>query len=84
VRSHVEGAYFKCWYYNPSYVTSRLNFDLVSIEGLCTIVPPSYMHNFAQKHPALFKYLTGKEDKLKSSWPWKLVGDYYILTMRKP
>lgn len=83
VRSHVEGAYFKCWYYNPSYVTSRLDLELVSIEGLCTIVPPSYMHNFAQKHPGLFKYLTNKEDKLKSSWPWKFVGDYYIITMRK-
>ena len=83
VRSHVEGAYFKCWYYNPSYITSRLDLELVSIEGLCTVVPPSYMHNFAQKHPRLFKYLTNKEDKLRSSWPWKFVGDYYILTMRK-
>ena len=85
VRSHVEGAYFKCWYYNPSYVVSRLkhSFELVNLEGLCTIVPPSYMHNFAQKHPTLFKFLTSKEDKLKAGWPWKFVGDYYIITMKK-
>jgi ubiquinone/menaquinone biosynthesis C-methylase UbiE len=85
VRSHVEGTYFKCWYYNPSYITSRLknSFELVSTEGLCTIVPPSYMQNFAEKHPALFRFLVKKENKLKSAWPWWVVGDYFIITMRK-
>lgn len=85
VRSHVEGTYFKCWYYNPRFVTKRLkkDFELVSIEGLCTLVPPSYMEHFAEKHPALYKFLAAKEDKLKGRWPWKLIGDYYIITMKK-
>lgn len=85
VRSHVEGTYFKCWYYNPGYITSTLknSFKLVSLEGLCTIVPPSYMEHFAEKHPKLFRFLVKKEDKLKATWPWKFVGDYFIITMRK-
>jgi ubiquinone/menaquinone biosynthesis C-methylase UbiE len=85
VRAHVEGTYFKCWYYNPGYITSRLkdSFELVSVEGLCTIVPPSYMEHFAEKHPALFRFLVKKEDKLKAAWPWKFVGDYFIITMRR-
>lgn len=85
VQSHVEGTYFKCWYYNPSYITSRLknSFELLGIEGLCTIVPPSYMQNFAEKHPRLFRFLVKKENKLKAAWPWKVVGDYFIITMRK-
>lgn len=85
VRSHVEGTYFKCWYYNPGYVISGLktSFEVVSVEGLCTIVPPSYIQNFAEKHPRLFRFLVRQENKLKSAWPWKLVGDYYILTMRR-
>jgi len=85
VQSHVEGTYFKCWYYNPGYITRRLkrSFTLESIEGLCTLVPPSYIAHFAEKHPRLYKFLVEKEHALKGRWPWKLVGDYYIITMRK-
>jgi ubiquinone/menaquinone biosynthesis C-methylase UbiE len=83
--AHIEGNYFKCWYYNPSYITSRLkdSFDVLSIEGLCTLVPPSYIENFAEKHPSAYNYLKRKEDKLKTRWPWKVIGDYYIISLRK-
>ena len=84
-KAHVEGKYFKCWYYNPSYIIKRLQpeFDLLSIEGLCTIVPPSYMDGFADKHPAMYSRLKSLEDKFKSSWPWKYMGDYYIISLQK-
>jgi ubiquinone/menaquinone biosynthesis C-methylase UbiE len=83
--SHVEGVYFKCWYYDPSYVTRRLkgSFDLLSIEGLCTFVPPSYMEGFAEKRSGIYNYLVKKENKLRKRWPWKYIGDYYIISMRK-
>ncbi|MDB5130560.1 MAG: Methyltransferase protein [Mucilaginibacter sp.] len=84
-RAHIEGVYFKCWYYNPSFIVSRLKnkFDLLSIEGLCTTVPPSYIEGFAEKHPAAYEYLKAKEDKLKLRWPWKYIGDYYIISLKK-
>ncbi|HZX58777.1 MAG TPA: class I SAM-dependent methyltransferase [Mucilaginibacter sp.] len=84
-KARVEGNYFKCWYYNPSYITQRLNedFDLIGIEGLCTIVPPSYMEGFAKKHPSSFKFLRKWENRLKTKWPWKYIGDYYIISLRK-
>jgi len=83
--AHVEGHYFKCWYYNPSYVIERLKdqFNILSIEGLCTIVPPSYMDGFAEKYPSAYTFLKKWEDRLKSRWPWKYVGDYYIISLRK-
>jgi ubiquinone/menaquinone biosynthesis C-methylase UbiE len=82
--AHVEGAYFKCWYYNPSYITKRLkDFEVLSIEGLCTIVPPSYIQGFAEKHPSTYQFLKKKEDRLKTKWPWKYIGDYYIISLRK-
>src|SRR5882757_4412361 len=36
--SHVEGHYFRCWYYSPSYVVRHLgdSFELLGLEGLCT------------------------------------------------
>jgi hypothetical protein len=84
-KANVEGVNFKCWYYNPSYITRKLkySFDVLALEGLCTIVPPSYIEGFAEKHPNTYQFLKKKEDKLKSRWPWKYTGDYYIITLRK-
>ncbi|HXB90912.1 MAG TPA: class I SAM-dependent methyltransferase, partial [Puia sp.] len=83
--SHVEGHYFRCWYYSPSFVRHHLgrDFDLVSLEGLCTIVPPSYIEHFAEKHERLFAYLTRQENVRKDRWPWNRIGDYYIISFRK-
>jgi len=84
-KSHVEGVYFKCWYYSPSYVKRHLapEFDLIDLEGLCTFVPPSYIEHFAEKRPSLYKWLCRMEDRLKSKWPWRSIGDYYIISFQK-
>jgi ubiquinone/menaquinone biosynthesis C-methylase UbiE len=84
-KAHLEGAYFNCWYYNPSYIINNLkgSFNLLSVEGLCTIVPPSYIEGFAEKHPAIYRLLTKTENKLKHKWPWKYIGDYYIISLIK-
>lgn len=84
-KAHIDGTYFKCWYYNTSFITNRLKdqFEVLGIEGLCTIVPPSYIEGFAEKHPTAYRFLKNKEDHLKSSWPWKYIGDYYIISLRK-
>jgi len=84
-RAHIEGEYFRCWYYDPSLIKKNLkkDFDLLALEGLCTLVPPSYVENFAKKHPKAFKVLKDKEDKWKAKWPWRSIGDYYIISFRK-
>ena len=84
-RAHLQGEYFTCWYYDPSFVVSHLknSFELLSIEGLCTIVPPSYIDKFAEKYPRLFTFLQRNENALKTKWPWKYIGDYYIISFRK-
>ena len=84
-KAHIEGVNFKCWYYNPSFITKRLKdkFNLVGLEGLCTIVPPSYIEGFAEKHPKAYQFLKNKEDQLKGAWPWKYIGDYYIISFKK-
>jgi len=82
--AHIEGQYFKCWYYNAGYVISHTKkyFDVVGLEGLCCMVPPSYIEGFAERYPRTFKQLVKWEDKVKSSWPWKYTGDYYIITLK--
>lgn len=83
--AHLEGNYFTCWYYHPSYITEKLgdDFQLLSIEGLCTLVPPSYINGFAEKYPGLFRFLCRAENRWKSFWPWRSIGDYYIISLRK-
>jgi ubiquinone/menaquinone biosynthesis C-methylase UbiE len=84
-KAHVEGMNFRCWYYSPRFIIKHLrnNFDLIAVEGLCTIVPPSYIENFAEKHPRSFSFLCKWENRLKAKWPWRNVGDYYIISFRK-
>ena len=81
----VEGRKFKCWYYNPSFIKKVLakDYEPILLEGLCCIVPPSYIEGFAEKHPRIYKKLVSLENCWKYNWPWRSVGDYYILTLRK-
>jgi ubiquinone/menaquinone biosynthesis C-methylase UbiE len=84
-RSHIEGKYFKCWYYNPQQIVRSLqkSFSVVKIEALCVVVPPSYIEKFAEKYPKVYQFLVKKENVLKEKWPWKYMGDYYIISLRK-
>ena len=81
----VNGLPFICWYHSPKYIMSQLKdkYSLLGLEGLCTIVPPSYVEHFAVRHPKTFAFLVKKENSYKSSWPWKYIGDYYIISFRK-
>jgi ubiquinone/menaquinone biosynthesis C-methylase UbiE len=84
-KANIDGASFTCWYYSPGYVKRALGekFKLLNIEGLCTLVPPSYIENFPERYPRFYTYLCKTENRLKSRWPWKYSGDYFIITFRK-
>ena len=84
-QARAEGKNFKCWYYHPSFVVNALKsqFTTVFLEGLCAIVPPSYIEGFAKNHPFAFDYLCRQENKRKSAYPWKFIGDYFIITLQR-
>ena len=84
-KARIEGNYFTCWYYTPSFVIKRMShsFDLLDLEGLCSVVPPSYIENFGEKYPAIFRFLKKKEAQFKNKKPWKYIGDYFIISFRK-
>lgn len=84
-KAKIDGENFRCWYYNPSIIRKHLknSFNVVALEGLCTLVPPSYIEHFAENHSKLYRFLANKENKWKSKWPWKVIGDYYIITLQK-
>lgn len=84
-KANIDGASFTCWYYSPGYLRRKLKdrFRLLEVEGLCSIVPPSYMEKFPEKYPKIYSYLCKAENRLKNKWPWKNIGDYYIISLRK-
>ena len=83
--AQIEGVKFKCWYYSPHFVVKALRerFSLLSVEALCSIVPPSYLESFPLKYPGIFKFLVRVENEYKGKWPWKYIGDYYIISMKR-
>jgi ubiquinone/menaquinone biosynthesis C-methylase UbiE len=84
-KARIDDAFFTCWYYSPGFIRRSLKkkFEFVKLEGLCTIVPPSYVENFPEKFPGLYGWLCRMENRFKSSWPWKFIGDYYIISLEK-
>jgi ubiquinone/menaquinone biosynthesis C-methylase UbiE len=84
-KANIDGVSFTCWYYSPRYVLTRMKskFKLMEIEGLCSIVPPSYIERFPEKYPKTYSFLCQTEDRLKSIWPWNYIGDYFIISLKK-
>jgi len=84
-KAAIDGAAFTCWYYPPGFIVKQLKnkFSLLKIEGLCSMVPPSYIENFAEKYPKSFSWLSKMEERFADRWPWKYTGDYYIISMQK-
>ena len=81
----INGNEFRCWYYNPSFVKKHTagKFRVLGLEGLCTLVPPSYIDGFAEKRPNWFRRLKRWEEKYRKTFPWRSIGDYYIISLEK-
>jgi ubiquinone/menaquinone biosynthesis C-methylase UbiE len=84
VMAHVEGEYFKTYYYSLSDITKALgkNFKLIRCEGLGVLSPPPSAKDFVTKHPKLYRTLTKWDEKIKSIFPFNRIGDHIIVTFR--
>lgn len=83
--AHLEGTHFKCYYYNPSFVTAQMgqSYKLVSLKGLSITVPPPFIEHFIHRHPKLFRLLEKCENALWDKRPFSSWSDHYIITMQK-
>ena len=83
--ANIEGLNFTCWYYDAGFIQQKMKrkFDVISVEGLCSIVPPSYIEGFAEKYSRTFSFLSRMENKLKHLWPIRSLGDYFIISLRR-
>ena len=83
--ANIEGLNFTCWYYDAGFIQQKMKrkFDVISVEGLCSIVPPSYIEGVAEKYSRTFSFLSRMENKLKHLWPIRSLGDYFIISLRR-
>ena len=83
--AHIEGVYFKCYYYNPSVVIKSMgpSFTLCALKGLASFVPPPSMEYFPAKYPRLFNGLKRIENAVCDHFPFNRWCDQYVITMQK-
>jgi len=83
-RSHLEGLYFKVYYYPPRRALEWFGPDYtrLELEGLSVITPTAESKNLAKRFPRLYNLLARLDDALSTRPPWWGWGDFYILSMK--
>jgi len=83
--AHIEGEYFRVWYYPASYIKKALRNEakVIRQQSLSLFVPPSSYRDFYKKYPRLLRILEKIDALVCSRWPFKNWGDYLILTIEK-
>lgn len=83
VMAHLEGHYFRTWYFSKSQVQKAFaNYKLVQAEGLAAISPPPHRTDFPVKYPRLYHWLRKADGKLNRYYPFNSWADHVILTFR--
>ncbi|HVD96651.1 MAG TPA: class I SAM-dependent methyltransferase [Cytophagaceae bacterium] len=84
VMAHLEGQYFKTYYFTPSQVVQAFgkDFKKISLQGLASISPPPHNFRFQKNFPGLYKMLTKTDEKLSNYFPFNCWADHFILTMQ--
>jgi ubiquinone/menaquinone biosynthesis C-methylase UbiE len=80
--AHVEGVYFKTYYFTPKHVQHALgkDFRLLRLEGLSVFAPPANRVDFPRHFPRLYRALANIDQRLATRAPFNHWGDFFILT----
>jgi ubiquinone/menaquinone biosynthesis C-methylase UbiE len=82
--AHLEGKYFKVYYFSPKQVQEKFgsNYKLLEIEGLSVITPTAESKNLAKRHKSFYGLLAWLDDRLSRVAPWWGWGDFFIISFR--
>lgn len=83
--THLEGEYFKTYYYSLLDVKKAFGsgFSLISSEGMGALSPPPSKNNFPEDYPRLYKILEIMDRKLRHRFPFNRWADHIIVTFQK-
>ncbi len=83
--ANVEGVSFDCYYYNPSYVISRVKdtFHVRGLKGIFITVPPEFYQNFVERYPLLYRILSRTDNIIGRVFPFNRCCDHFMITLQK-
>ena len=83
VMAHVEGIYFKTYYYPPAAVQRALGkeFSPLALQGLSVFTPTADEKSFPNRYVRIYRWLRRLDDRLADLPPFNRWGDFYILSM---
>jgi ubiquinone/menaquinone biosynthesis C-methylase UbiE len=84
VMARVASAHFMTYYFRPGQVLRAFGpgYRRVTLRGLSTFSPPSYLERFSRAHPALFRRLAALDERFASLPLLNAMGDFFILTVQ--
>jgi ubiquinone/menaquinone biosynthesis C-methylase UbiE len=82
--SHLEGEYFRTFYYSLSSIKKSFGpkFRFIRAEGLGALSPPPHRNDLAKKRPLLYSILRKIDSSLRNSWPFNRWADHIIVTFQ--
>jgi SAM-dependent methyltransferase len=59
------------------------SFRLLTVHGVGTFVPPSYLFRWVDRRPRLFRALVRWESRTSQLWPLSRMGDHTLVVLRR-
>jgi ubiquinone/menaquinone biosynthesis C-methylase UbiE len=85
VMAHLEGEYFKTYYFSLQQIKSAFgkDFSLVKTEGLGVAIPQPHRPDFPVRNPSLYNFLKRIDRSLRNSFPFNRCADHIIVTFQR-
>jgi SAM-dependent methyltransferase len=84
VVAQVEGLPVPTFYHSPRRVRAAFggDFQALRLQGLSVFTPPADHKEFPLRHPRLYHWLVGLDERLSNHFPFQGWGDFFILSLR--
>ena len=85
VRSAVAGQPLHVWYHPPGRLRDAFVpwFHVLGLRGVGVFLPPSAVGSLVERRAAWFEPLRAVEARLAGAWPFRLLGDHYLVELER-
>ncbi len=82
--AHIDGEYFKTFYYSLSKIKHALgsDFKLKKAQGLGAVSPPPSSYSFVSSFPGVAKFLNNVDQRITNYFPFNRWADHIIVTFQ--
>jgi SAM-dependent methyltransferase len=85
VTAHVGGEPVQVWYHPPGQVRRAFApwFRPLGLQGVGVLLPPSFLAPWVERHATAARLLRMAEGFLAAAWPFRLLGDHYLVALER-